>query len=75
MWDTLRRNYSEDLVRKARNMKLTSDRKGAVFDFPTSELKIFEKVSEGLTDGLKVHKCEVLPEIIDNEMRRQNYGN
>ena len=56
-------------------MKLTSDRKGAVFDFPTNELKIFEKVSEGLTDGLKVHKCEVLPEIIDNEMRRQNYGN
>ena len=71
----MRRNYSEDLVRKARNMKLTSDRKGAVFDFPTNELKIFEKVSEGLTDGLKVHKCEVLPEIIDNEMRRQNYGN
>lgn len=47
-----------------KNMRLYDDRKGAVFDVPEKEIKVFSQIAKNLNDrSVKIYKCETLPKL------------
>ncbi|KAH7446424.1 hypothetical protein KP509_01G054800 [Ceratopteris richardii] len=69
---TLKRHLPEDTVEKVKNMSITLDGLGAVFDVPSDLLKDFLSINDATE--LTMTELDTLPELQARQERNSNFG-